>query len=218
MFTKKRSPHHIALALFIAAMILITQYMPVRAIPTSIDWGSFNSSGLTTYGVYEADDVTILQTGDLAQLIWAGPNGIIDPPQPDGTTSGDDVILDTSAINNGAPLPPPLQNKGYIPLKTYSFDDQDPKTGGVIYIRAWNASTAASATAYGNSTTSNLTPGGVFNAPRWRMTHTPTAVVISTFNASGQVFSPWLIILITGLLIAVIVASSVIIKRVRIET
>lgn len=216
MFLSKGN-HQIAVILILTGIFLLTQYIPVKANPTAIDWGSFNASGLTTFGVYEADDVTILQTGDLAQLIWAGPNGTIEPPQPNGTTTGDDVLLDTTTVNNGLPLPPPLQNKGYIPLKTYSFDDQDPISGGVIYIRAWNAGTATSATAYGNSITSNLTPGGIFNAPRWHMTHSPTAITLSAFSASSYINNPWWLILVLGTLVVMIVAAVVFRKRSKLD-
>jgi len=177
------------LKLAVAVLLLLSISLvssPVWAVPASFLWGSFDSGGATTYGVYEHDNVTILQTGDLAQLIWAGPNGSIDPPTPSGGVTGDDVILDTSAVNNGSPLPPSAQNRGYIPFKTYTFDTENPQNNGTIYIRAWNASTAAGATAYGNSTTGTLTNGGTFNAPRWTMMYTPNAVTLSSFRAADR--------------------------------
>jgi len=149
----------------------------------SFDWGSFDSGGSTTYGVYEADNTTVLQTWDLVQLIWTGADGTIDPPQPDGSTTDDDQILDSSTVRNDLPGDP--ANKGYIPLKTYTFFPSDPQSGGTVYIRAWNASTASSATAYGDSTTATLTGGGTFNAPRWKMTHTPSVVTLVTFRAAS---------------------------------
>lgn len=172
----------------IILLLLSALLMPssVSAVPASFQWGSFDSGGSTAYGVYEHDNTTILQTGDLAQLIWAGPDGTIDPPTPDGGVTDDDVILDTGAVNNGLPLPPPAHNHGYIPFKTYSFDTENPQNNGTIYIRAWNASTAASATAYGDSTTSTLTNGGAFNAPRWTMMYTPNAVTLTSFRAAGR--------------------------------
>jgi hypothetical protein len=173
-----------SVGLFLLSACLVPS--PAWAVPASFQWGSFDSLGSTAYGVYEHDNVTILQTGDLAQLIWAGPNGVIDPPTPSGGVTGDDVILDTSAVNNGAPLPPPARNRGYIPIKTYSFDTGNPQNNGTIYIRAWNASTAAGATAYGDSTTGTLTNGGTFNAPRWIMMYTPNAVTLSSFRAAGR--------------------------------
>lgn len=151
--------------LFLFLFANLTQ--TAQATPTSFDWGSFNSGGSTTFGVYDSNNSTILQTGDLAQFIWAGPDSIIAPPRCDGTPGGDDQLLDMSTVNNGAPLPPPLQNKGYVPLKTYSYDDTEPQQGGVVFIRAWNASTPAAATAYGDSGTGVLTNGGVLNISRW---------------------------------------------------
>jgi hypothetical protein len=140
---------------------------PARATPASFEWGTFSSTGQTTFGVYDVDNITILQTGDLAQFIWTGTDGQIDPPLPDGAPGGDDQLLDTSAVQNSGSLPPPAQNRGYITLKTYSFDTTNPQNGGIVYIRAWNASTPAGATAYGDSQTGTLTDGGVLNAPRW---------------------------------------------------
>jgi hypothetical protein len=159
---------------------------PVQADPANFEWGSFDSGGSTAYGVYDTDNATILETGDLAQFIWAGSDGEIDPPQPDGTPGDDDQLLDTSAIENAGSLPPAAQNKGYIPLNTYSYDTGDPQNNGTVYIRAWNASTAADATAYGDSSTGTLSNGGTLNAPRWYTdNNNPTAVTLSTFRATS---------------------------------
>ncbi|MCA9873055.1 MAG: hypothetical protein KC441_05355 [Anaerolineales bacterium] len=152
------------------------------AVPTSFQWGSFSATGSTSFGVYESDGNTILETGDLVQLLWAGPDGLVDPPLPDGSPTGDDQLLDTTTVQNTGSLPPPARNKGYVPLHTYSCDTTDPQINGVVYQRAWNASTAGSATAYGNSGTGTLTSGGSFNALRWQMTHSPTAVTLNSIG------------------------------------
>jgi hypothetical protein len=156
----------------------------VQAAPANFEWGSFSAAGLTTFGVYDTDNATVLQTGDLAQLIWAGPDGVIDPPQSDGAPGDDDQLLQSSSINNELPLPPHQQNKGYISLKTYTFDTDDLQNSGTIYIRAWNASTPQTATAYGDSETTTLVGGTQWSAPRWYTGQGPTAVTLSFFAAT----------------------------------
>ena len=151
--------------------------------PADFDWGSFDAQGGSGFGVYEADDVTVLPTGALAQLIWAGPDGAINQPQADGQPGGDDQLLDTSSVANGPPLTPDQQDKGYIPLKVYSFEDGAAQSGGVVTIRAWNAGTVVSATVHGDSITGTLTIGGVLNAPRWHVTSAPTAITLSGLTA-----------------------------------
>ncbi len=136
-------------------------------VPVPFDWGSFSSSGHSTYGVYDDDNVTTLQTGDLALLIWAGADGRIDPPNPDGSPGGDDMMLDTNTIQNGAPLPPPARDRGYIPFKTFTYDSAGPLNNAVVFIRAWNASEPSRATAFGDSSTALLLAGATFNAARW---------------------------------------------------
>jgi hypothetical protein len=152
---------------------------------SEIQWGSFNAAGSTAFGVYDTDNTTILQTGDLAQLIWAGPNSTIDQPQCNGAPGGDDQLLDFTIVQNAGSLPPAAQNRGYVSLKTYTFNATSPQNGGVIYIRAWNANTATSATAYGQSATSTLIGGTIYNAARW---YTNNAFATATWNgpASGN--------------------------------
>ncbi|MGB0387108.1 MAG: hypothetical protein ACPGWR_20010, partial [Ardenticatenaceae bacterium] len=183
----------LTIAPIVALMMWLVPYLSKAASPTSFDWGTFDSTGATTQGVLDSDNTTILQEGDIAQFIWAGPDGTIDPPQTDGTPGDDDVLLDSSTILNGAPLPPPAQNEGYITLKTYSFDTDDPQSSGVVYIRAWNDSNIANATHYGDSATATLTALGSYNANRWH-TDTPKPVIVTpgvdlspeTASASGD--------------------------------
>lgn len=172
------------LALLVAGIIgifLTSLVQMVHAIPANFDWGSFDAGGATSFGVYDEDNSTILESGDLVELIWAGPDGLVDPPQAEGGPGGDDMLLATAAIVNGGSLPPPLQNKGYIPLQTYSYDTEDIQQNGTVYIRAWNAPDVEQATAYGNSETVILSEGGVFLANRW---HTDQSISSS--------FSIWL--------------------------
>jgi len=190
-----------AVNLVLAAVVLLSSYTRVKssppvvfamlfpnlaqATPVSFSWGTFSASGQTTFGVYDLDNTTILQTGDFAQLIWAGPDTLIDPPLPDGSSGGDDQILDVNAIENGGSFPPGLMNKGYIPLKEYSFEPGNPQDGGTVYIRAWNASTPASATAFGESQTGTLSSGESLNAPRWNTNSRFTTWVGSEYGSWG---------------------------------
>jgi len=189
----------------------------VYAVPAFFTWGSFDAGGSTAYGVYEHNNIDPLLTGALAQLLWVGPDGLINTPLQNGSAGGDDVILDTATVLNGLPLPPAQWDRGYIPLETYTYDTGDPQNGNTVYIRAWNASTPANATAYGNSTTSSLTSGGTFNAPRWIMTNTPTAITLSTFHATSTGNSSLIRISLTILvgIIGLYVLYVLIFRRVR---
>lgn len=135
----------------------------VSATPAGFDWGSFSSSGDETYGV-RAGGIPV-DTGSLVQLIWVGTDGAVDVPDTDGTPGDDDVLLDTGTVLNDAPLPPPLRNKGYVPLSTYTFDTEAEYAGGIVYMRAWDGPSAATSTAFGDSTTGTLSAGSSFNAP-----------------------------------------------------
>ena len=160
----------------------LAEIQVLMASPKTFEWGSIDESllDLTSYGVYDTDNATVLQTGDQAQLIWTGPDGQIAPPMPDGQPGGDDQLLDTTTIVNENPLPTQLHNHGAIPLKTYTFDVTDIQNNGLIYIRAWNAASPATATAYGDSQTATLTTGGSYNALRWY-----TNILMSTWTGAA---------------------------------
>lgn len=178
-----------AAALLSALPISSALFAPV--VPVTFDWGSFSSSGQTTYGVYDYDNLTPLQTGDMAQLIWTGANGIINPPNPDGSPGGDDLMLDTNTIQNGAPLPPPARNRGYISFRIFTFDSADPLDNTMVFIRAWNAFEPAQATAFGDSSTALLQAGATFNAPRWNTNVTwPVEPVVTTTPTTTSTPSP----------------------------
>jgi hypothetical protein len=177
----------------LSLLVALVNPLLVRADPLPpFSWESNDASGLPTFGVYDTDNLTVLSTGDLAQLIWAGLNGTIDPPRCDGMPGSDDQLLDTNIVQNTGSLPPFLQNKGYILRKDYPLDSADPHLGGVIYIRAWNASTTTAASAYGDSATATLTPGGTYNAPRWYTNHVfPTAAWNGPSGGNWQTSGNW---------------------------
>jgi hypothetical protein len=169
-------------------ILLLLAPLPALAAPVTFSWGSFSPSGSAAYGVLDSDNSTPLQTGDLVQLIYAGANGIPDPPNADGLPGGDDELLQTSAVQNGMPFPPPMRGLGYIPSSTFTFDDADLRRGGWVYIRAWNGPTPQEATAWGESDSTRLEPepaAGVFNVTGWS-TGLPTAVELASFTAAAS--------------------------------
>ncbi len=91
----------------------------------------------------------------MVQLIYAGPNGVPDPPAADGAATGDDIILAASGsglgfvrIGEGV-----LADSGkFDALFNLAFDGFEIGAGGFgFYARAWDAPSAASAIAYGDS-------------------------------------------------------------------
>ena len=91
----------------------------------------------------------------IVQLIYAGPDGIPNPPAADGTATGDDIILSASGsglgfvrIGEGV-----LADSGnFDALFNLAFDGFEIGAGGFgLYARAWDAPSAAAAIAYGDS-------------------------------------------------------------------
>jgi hypothetical protein len=125
------------------------------------DAGTFSAIGKVT----DADGVTNLPgTGlsDLAsadpdqpygyiQCIYAGADGKIDPPNADGTITGDDVLLETAelpgqfftAVGEGFP---------FNPLGRF-FEDftHSLNVGAIIYCRAWNGTSPSTSTLHGDT-------------------------------------------------------------------
>ncbi len=185
----------LVIGLLTVATLAVSQ--PAKAIGVSFEWGSWGTPpNGGEYGVYEADDTTPLLQGDRVQLIWTGPDGEIDPPQTGGSTSDDDQILDTNYIDTGS-FPPPFLGQGFFVLQLYDYDTEDPESGGIVYVRGWNDSNPAAATAYGDSETETLNGaeiGQQWNVPRWTMQYNhPTAVTLGAFGSSVLQTSilPW---------------------------
>lgn len=199
----------------IATILSLMLAHQVSAVPLAFTWGSYDASGDTAYGVYEIDTVTPLSTGDLVQLIWAGPDGLIDPPSVDGTPGGDDVILDSTTVQNRGTLPPPALDRGYVPFKVYSYDTEDPETGGVVYLRAWNAPSVSGDDAYGDSQISVLTVNGVYNALRWSVTGEPTPVQVLGLSHDPGASPRMVVIAGSSFAVAVTLAMSIVLRRVQ---
>ena len=91
----------------------------------------------------------------LIQILWVGTNGVPDAPQADGSPGGDDWLLtasDTGAtfgyFGSGDEIVP---DSGTFDVRFDHFFE--PGTPGIVlYARAWDAASFASAMAYGDST------------------------------------------------------------------
>ncbi len=113
--------------------------------------GTFEA--MSTTGILDTDGITFLKgnvmssSGDLVQLIWAGPNGLADEPDSLGNATGDDAILDSTFIGYGYPFNP---DEGKF-CKTWT--DDLITLGNVVYLRAWNNSSVLSSEPvhFGNS-------------------------------------------------------------------
>ncbi len=115
-----------------------------------------NASGtVTDFGGRPLKGDGGLESG-LLQVIYAGPDGKIDPPAADGSATGDDVIL----LASGTGVPCAYFGCGSnIPADAGRFDAEfnlsfasyDAEAENLLYARAWDAPSAASATAYGDS-------------------------------------------------------------------
>jgi hypothetical protein len=95
----------------------------------------------------------------LVQILWVGPNGAPDAPLSDGTPGGDDVALVASDTGTtfgyfGSGSEPPFVPGTFNTHFTHPFA---PGTAGrVLFARAWDASSFASAMAYGDSAARHL--------------------------------------------------------------
>lgn len=96
--------------------------------------------------------------GDMVQIILAGPNRVIDPPQASGLPGGDDQL----AANPGAQFGMNMDSFTHFPYTFYSPNAIFINTPGIgpantltigskWYVRCWNGPTIAQSTAYYNS-------------------------------------------------------------------
>ena len=96
----------------------------------------------------------------IVQLIYAGPDGIPDPPAADGSATGDDMILAASGTGLGFARfgeGVAADSGTFDALFNLSFDGFVVGAEGFgFYARAWDAPSAAAAVAYGDSGVSNV--------------------------------------------------------------
>ncbi len=99
-----------------------------------------------------------LSSGDLVQLILT-PNDAVNAPDQFGNAAGGDIVLFSGHIGLGMPANP---NQGFIDVYPITYDST---WGGYsnVYVRFFDATTAAGAQWYGNSSIYTLPVGDVFN-------------------------------------------------------
>ncbi len=140
-------------------------------------------------------------TNQLILLIGVGANGVIDPPDADGV-GGDDVLL---AVVSGDANPNyinPLEVVPGVCSQQFSYDSEfsNLANGDVIYLRAYNGTTIANSTYYGNSPTDvvdlsigfDATPDGPWQTNIINPYY--TSVVLAYFKArpaAGGVLLKW---------------------------
>jgi hypothetical protein len=107
------------------------------------------SHGGSTYLYSDSVGGTKLATGSLLQFIYAGADGLVSPPDANGNPTGDDQLIQTGTI--GTPWPTAAGEFFYFLDNLTDY--------AKIYVRAWNASSAAAATKYGNSELFTLNGG-----------------------------------------------------------
>lgn len=121
----------------------------------------------------------------MVQIIYAGPDGIPDPPAVDGSATGDDVILAVSGtgapctyIGSGAEA---LADTGRfderfaLAFPSYTSGD----AGVVVYARAWDGPSASTSIAYGDSATNEVTYS----------TGTPDAIDFGSWSVTNTIDS-----------------------------
>ncbi len=91
---------------------------------------------------------------DLAQLAWAGPDGMIKPPDAvSRMPGGDDEFIESWGVNEGMY---PSTGTGVFRRFTASFDISShgrPAQGDTVYVRLFNDPNVLAATYYGDSPT-----------------------------------------------------------------
>ncbi len=129
--------------IFISGFVIAALFMSTAAIA-----GDLNAS--CTGGITHLRDGQPASEGSLVQLMWAGPDGKIDPPDANSTNlggpTGDDVFIRDTFIGNGYLI-------GYADGrfdKLFSHSLIEP--GRLVYLRAWDTDVIRSAEdSYGDS-------------------------------------------------------------------
>jgi len=129
----------------------------------------------STTGVVDENRVPLLGDGssisDFVQLINAGSDGIINPPDGNGNPTGDDSLICEIRIGEGYPFEP---DKGKF------SHGLGLEVDTVIYCRAWNEASIEDATYYGDSITITVTEAVAYDFGTWstdkeKSTPSPTA-------------------------------------------
>jgi hypothetical protein len=111
-------------------------------------YGGLDTSDMSHWPLTDVDGER-LQDGDLVQLIWAGPDGLVDPlNELNGRPGGDDCLLAEWGIGQG--IGEPGTGRFEYDLCTFGSDDH-PCQGDVIYIRVFNGANCDQSAYYGDS-------------------------------------------------------------------
>jgi hypothetical protein len=134
----------------LAGSLALFLIFAATVLAVSINWGAGN------HPIYDETGVggVLLGDGDVVQLIWDADQDGIDPPGGDGLPQDGDQLLDVSAIGVGA-----FPNSGKF---SDNVNTNIVGVGAVVYVRAWNASSLAAATQYGNSPLATVTSNVAF--------------------------------------------------------
>lgn len=90
---------------------------------------------------------TLLEDGDIVQIIWAGDDDTVDPmSETDCMPTGDDSLWAEMAIGEGY-----TAGSGLFKTELQTFKTLHPGEGDVLYLRVFNADTYSEATHYGES-------------------------------------------------------------------
>lgn len=143
------------------ALLIIRGNYPgatVQAIPVDFDVVQPTLRAQSSTGVKNWMNQFLAGTGgadaSLFQLVYAGPDGVVNLPAADGSTTGDDAVLFTFPFN---------QNHGRIGVgyewlpelgrfnEIFHHDFMETTPARNVYVRAWDAATFEGAVAYGDS-------------------------------------------------------------------
>lgn len=165
-----------------------------RSANATVDLTLYNSAPLLDSNALTPLQGTLV-VGDLLQLIWVGPNGLIDLPGTTGHTGGDDALLHLGHVGAGVPGNP---DQGFYVATGILLDNS--LVGANAFVRFWNAADAASADHYGNSTIFTLPGGDAFG-----MAELDFAPLVSSPRVADQLFATAVpepgSLLLTGLLL-----------------
>ncbi len=181
------------------AKVMITGFVAVTLLlsATAIA-GDLNAS--CTGGITHLRDGQPVPEGSLVQLLWTGPDGVIDPPDANsanlGGPTGDDVFIRDTYIGNGYLI-------GYAEGrfdKLFSHSYIEP--GRKVYLRAWDTDVIRSAEdSFGDSEIYTVQNGDEFESydfPSFQVTTflngDTNPVELSSFTISsvaGRVVIEW---------------------------
>jgi len=129
-----------------------------RAVQVELDVApvtleAISSAGVTNWlGEFITGDGTL--DSSLFQVVWAGPDGAIDPPALDGSATGDDQVLARypsgeayGRFGIGYEATP---DRGLFD-EVFAHGLTPTSSSRTVYVRAWDAATIGTSVAYGNS-------------------------------------------------------------------